>query len=215
MTKRDGRAPDHLTNDVLIRAMDDELSSFENVQVELHISMCDECAQRRQDLRVASDHVEAFAASLSPRLHGCERELLVRKLEALQAPIVASASGKVLRRFGWGMALAATLALAVIYAPKKGGSETGAPATASSLRPSETFEVNGETFVPLPYSNPDLPVSSSHVVEMQVPVSSLTDAGVPFGAGSPQQTALDHSVLADVLVGIDGQPLGLHILSEE
>ena len=45
------------------------------------------------------------------------------------------------------------------------------------------IEVGGETFVPLPYSNPDLPVNESRIVEMQVPVSALNDIGIVLGAG--------------------------------
>ena len=66
----------------------------------------------------------------------------------------------------------------------------------------------------LPYSNPDLSVNASHVVQMQVPVSSLTDAGLSFEPGSAEQAEFDHSVLADVLVGADGQPLGVHVIAE-
>ena len=75
------------------------------------------------------------------------------------------------------------------------------------------ISVNGETFIALPYSNPDLPVNGSRVVEMQVPVAALAQAGVavqPAWSGNG-----DGMVAANVLLGIDGQPLGIDVLGAE
>lgn len=215
MTKHYGQTPSHLSNDLLVRAIDDELSAPEAARVEAHLSQCAECKQRYQDLCLVSDRVEAFAAAIVPRsaMHG--RELLAEKLDRLPAKVSAQPAGAVLRRFGWGMALAATLALGVLFAPHKLHTVPDGAPLSSARHAVDTFEVNGEMFVALPYSNPDLPVSTSHIVQMQVPVSSLTDAGVSFEPIAAQQTAFDHSVLADVLVGMDGQPRGVHVLSEE
>jgi hypothetical protein len=80
---------------------------------------------------------------------------------------------------------------------------------------SNGFEVAGELFSPLPYSNPDLPIGAPHIVRMQVPVSSLSDAGIAFEPVSNQALTADSSVLADVLLGMDGQPLGVHVLGVE
>ena len=156
-----------------------------------------------------------MAAAIVPCPGPEARDQLVRKLDRQQSKRTTASPGKVLRRFSWGMALAATLAMGVLFAPRNVRKATSTAALSSAGRHVETFDVNGETFVALPYSNPDLPVSTSHIVQMQVPVSSLTDAGIAFEAVSTQQTALDHSVLADVLVGMDGQPLGVHVLSAE
>jgi hypothetical protein len=46
-----------------------------------------------------------------------------------------------------------------------------------------------------------------------VPVSTLASAGIfvePVASG-----LTDHTVLANVLLGIDGQPMGIHVLSVE
>jgi hypothetical protein len=74
-----------------------------------------------------------------------------------------------------------------------------------------TFELDGETFVALPDSNPGLPVNSARIVQMEVPVSSLADAGILVEAIAGD--AGDRSVLADVLLGADGEPRGVHVLS--
>jgi hypothetical protein len=78
-----------------------------------------------------------------------------------------------------------------------------------------SFDVAGETFVSLPYSNADLPINTPRIVRMQVPVASLLDAGVIFEPVSNDPGALDRSVLADVLIGMDGEPLGVHVIGSE
>ena len=50
---------------------------------------------------------------------------------------------------------------------------------------------------------------------MQVPVSSLTAAGIVFEPVSIGASSADRTVLADLLIGTDGQPLGVHILGVE
>ena len=115
-------------------------------------------------------------------------------------------------RFGWGMALAASLAVGIVVAPRhKTGTSTGERTSQVSAL-SNMIEVAGESFVPLPYSNPDFPVSESRIVEMQVPLSALNDVGIVLESVSNRESAPDRSVLADVLMGTDGQPLGVHVL---
>ncbi len=214
MTKRDELAPNHLTNSLLVRAIDDELSPAETAQVESHLPGCDECKQRLQDLHLVSDRVESAVDATLPHDSPVYRERLAQRLEA-RDPIATHDSRKVLRRFSWGMGLAATLAAGVLFAPWRGETGKTVPLVDSAPRAAQTFDVNGETFVSLPYSNPDLPVNPSHIVRMQIPVSSLADAGVVFEAVSTQVTAPDRSVIADVLLGVDGQPLGVHLLNPE
>jgi hypothetical protein len=117
-----------------------------------------------------------------------------------------------MRRFGWGMAIAATLALGILIAPKHREEQKPSSVTNSMA---DSLEVDGETFIALPYSNPDLPMGASHIVQMQVPVSSLADVGILLEPVSNEVSSLDRSVLADVLVGADGQPLGVNVLSFE
>jgi hypothetical protein len=91
----------------------------------------------------------------------------------------------------------------------------GAQVQQAAATASNAIEVDGETFVALPYSNPDLPSSAPRIVQMQVPASSLADVGIalePIANGVFNQ---DRTVLADVLLGADGQPLGVHVVSWE
>jgi hypothetical protein len=114
------------------------------------------------------------------------------------------------------MAIAATLALGIMVAPKQRSPiPEGAQVQQAAATASNAIEVDGETFVALPYSNPDLPSSAPRIVQMQVPASSLADVGIalePIANGVFNQ---DRTVLADVLLGADGQPLGVHVVSWE
>jgi anti-sigma factor RsiW len=204
--------PGHLANDVLIRALDDELAPKEAALVESHLSGCEECNRRSAGFRSLSGHIESFVAS-EPESRVAEREVLVRKLES-QAPrvLVRPRSSKLTRTIGWAMALAASLAVIAILSPR-----SNRPAKPTSVAiaqvQSGTVEVDGESFISLPYSNPDLPAAAAHIVQMQVPVASLTAAGIVFEPVSNGAPGSDRSVLADVLLGMDGQPLGVHVLS--
>lgn len=208
------KRPQHLLNDLLTRFLDDELSTVESAAAEQHLNGCAECRQKYHDLSRVSKSIENFAGRISPQFSGMERDALVVLLNT-EVRTSTRPPQRVLQRFAWGMALAASLTLGLILAPqfrhtevKTSGSVQDAQQAASLI------EVDGESFVPLPYSNPDLP-TTPHIVEMQVPVSSLTDAGVQFEAISNEVSNSDGSVLADVLLGIDGQPLGVHVLSVE
>lgn len=211
-----GPAMGHLPNDLLVAAINDELSLGETARVESHLSQCAECKQRYREFRDILGQVEALVSDTGSPSSVTQRQLLAKKLDSRQLQPALPSSSKVLRRFSWGMGIAATLALGIVFAPQHGFHSDPTVAETVAERPViDSFQVNGETFAALPYSNPDLPVSTSHIVQMEIPVSSLTDAGVAFEPVSTQEAALDHSVLADVLVGMDGQPLGVHVLSTQ
>jgi len=48
-----------------------------------------------------------------------------------------------------------------------------------------------------------------------VPVSSLADIGLGLEQVASEVSNQDRTVLADVLLGADGQPLGVHVVSWE
>lgn len=207
---------DHLTNELLVRAIDDELPESETVLVTAHLSHCHQCKQKHQELTLVSSRLETLLGSLAVGASYRERDSLKGRLEPHQQPTFgAHGAEKVLRRFGWGMAIAATLAIGILFAPRK----VDVPHTDQHTPPqsvgNETFEVDGETFVALPYSNADLPLNTPHIMQMRIPVSSLAAAGINFEPISSEVSQSGDSVLADVLLGIDGQPLGVHVTDVE
>jgi hypothetical protein len=207
MTKRD-----HLTSALLVKAMDAELTSGEAAFVMEHLARCEECREKYEGFRSTSLMIESGVAAVPVGDPLNERESLRQRLEAQQtAQRPGQTPERVLWRFGWGMAIAASIALGIVMAPRnKSTADKQHRVQAASFV--NAIEVGGESFVPLPYSNPDLPVNESRIVEMQVPVSALNDIGIVLESVSNRESASERSVLADVLMGADGQPLGVHVL---
>jgi hypothetical protein len=207
MTKRD-----HLTNALLVKAMDAELTSGEVASATEHLARCEECREKYEGFRRVSLAIESGVSAVPVGDPLSDRETLRQRLEARQtAQRPGQTPERVLARFGWGMAIAASIALAIVMAPRnKSTADNQHSVQAASF--ANAIEVGGESFVPLPYSNPDLPVNESRIVEMQVPVSALNDMGIVLESVSNRESVSERSVLADVLMGTDGQPLGVHVL---
>jgi hypothetical protein len=208
MTKQE-----HLTSGLLVKAMDAELTSGEAASVQEHLAACGECREKYDDFRRTSLAIETGFAGIPAGNRSGERESLRQKLEAGQTALhLAQTPERVMRRFGWGMAIAAGLALAIVVMPKHNSTSSKGEIEQAAATLVNAIEVGGETFVPLPYSNPDLPVNESRIVEMKVPVSALSELGIVLEPVSSRESGSDRSVLADVLMGTDGQPLGVHVL---
>ncbi|MBV9407037.1 MAG: zf-HC2 domain-containing protein [Acidobacteriaceae bacterium] len=204
------RSTDHLTDDLLVRAIDEELSGPEVVLVESHLASCEACRRRHQELRSLSLRVESAVTAFVPSFAEERRALLAQALDR-QRNARTSGRRTRIREWRWATALAAALAIGMLLSPLWMRHSASGPAAVHDVQSSSAIEVEGETFVPLPYSNPDLPLTT-HIVQMQVPVASLAQAGVILEPISSQVSAPDRSVLADVLLGVDGQPLGVHVI---
>ena len=209
---------DGLSWDLLVRAVDKELSQEEEQFVVGHLSACGSC--RREYVQIADLSLDIQSLVSRVTVAACDRarwEAVTQKQEALNP--ARQAPARVMRRVGWGMAIAATLAVGIILAPRPKSSSPESAQQAASVpgeaAVSSAIEVDGETFIALPYSNPDLPVSAPRIVQMQVPVSSLADVGIALDPAANDVFNQDRAVLADVLLGADGQPMGVHVVSWE
>jgi anti-sigma factor RsiW len=227
MSKAEASSEYHLSLDLLTRSLDEELSSAERFEVELHLTTCEVCRKEAERLGRASAAFESFVEVTAASNMSDSAQRKHRLQVALEAAVEHEAiptPGKVMRRFGWGISIAATLAFGILVAPRhdiapvakpKAAVVSEAQLSAATTQPA-SIEVDGESFTPLPYSNPDLPVGEEHIVQMQVPVSSLADVGIELEpVVSRMNRSEDSSVLADVLVGYDGQPRGVHVLGSE
>lgn len=205
---------DHLDNGLLIQFLDGELAGVgEFARVRTHLSTCALCRQKRDEFARLSSEIEKVAGTVPVSVLPEARAKLSNALLGKEgAESNWQNPATTMRRFGWGMAIAASLALGILLAPL----------VHRGIRPSQltpeqrtvaTLEVDGESFIAVPYSNPDLPLNAPRIVEMQVPASSLAAAGI-FLQPAANGTA-DRTVAADVLLGMDGQPLGVHLLSAE
>ncbi len=213
MKDHDEFTPAHPADALLIKAVDDELPVADALEVNSHLSACEDCRRRYHALRQISASIESAVAAPALELSQQQRARLERQMELTELAAPMPNASHVLRRLSWAAAIAAALAFLLMFVPQwNRAGKTAGPVAA--VQPS-AFEVDGESFVALPYSNPDLPLNASHIVQMQVPVSSLADAGIVFEPISNEGPASDRSVLADVLLGIDGRPLGIHVLNAE
>jgi anti-sigma factor RsiW len=207
---------ERLSWELLVRAVDKELSASEAQVVTDHLAQCADCRRECREIESFSAYVEAAVNRVEVVEQPADREKFAARIAQPDRVKAIRAPEKVLRRFGWGMAIAATLAMGLIVAPRQKVQTTDAP-TGGKAAAAETsaIEVDGETFVALPYSNPDLPSIAPRIVQMQVPLSSLAAIGIALEPVASQVLNQDRSVLADVLLGADGQPLGVHVVSWE
>ncbi len=209
------KASDHLTQDLLVRALDDELMPEQAAAVEAHLSACETCREQYEILRTLSIRLGTLVSAADTRPDEETRASLWQELEFREQQPVRRTPEKIIRRLEWSLAIAAGLALAAFLVPfssRHRPKPAGHPVIAET---NGTIEVDGETFIMLPYSNPELPLNAPHIVQMEVPVASLAEAGVTFEPIANEMANADDSVLADVLIGLDGQPLGIHILSAQ
>lgn len=202
---------DHVADDLLVNMIDDELPPERALLAGSHLNACAACRGRYEEFLKLSSRIETLIADAVPQSSFHERESLRKCLEAREGR--ARRAERVFRRFGWAIGIAATLAIAVVMVPHRKAQQ--AESDVASVTSSGTFEVNGETFVALPYSNPDLPLTAPHIMQMRVPAPSLAAAGIPLARISSETSAADGSVLADVLLGTDGQPMGVHVVEFE
>ncbi len=205
---------DHPEDGLLIQYSDGELSESQFVRVRLHLASCGECRNRRDEFVRLSNTVESLVAASIGEGPPDSRLNLARALVGAGDSIsVAESPMRVMRRFGWAMAIAAALAAGIVLIPRTNNTNESAPVKKSLAASSTSIYVNGENFIALPYSNPDLPVNAPRIVEMQIPASSLASAGLIL---EPVANSIgDRTVVANVLLGLDGQPIGVHVLSAE
>lgn len=204
---------DHPNDGLLVRYLDGELSDRRFLVVREHLASCSYCRHRQGEFASLSSEVQLLLAAGSAEVTVQLRERLEKALLARSGKPQKSVPAKVMRRFAWGMTIAAMLALGVLLAAYSEKRLTYAPVPEAAMLEARTISINGENFVSLPYSNPDLPLNAPRIVEMRVPISSLASVGiVPELVG---EGAGDHTVLANVLLGLDGQPRGVHVLEEE
>jgi anti-sigma factor RsiW len=208
---------ERLSWDLLVRWVDKELSQAEEVLVGTHLAECEACRREGAEIANVSRGIERAVMGVAVAEHSGDRvDLAARMGKTDSLKPIRQAPERVMRRFGWGMAIAAMLALGIVLAPKqKALLKESSPALETTAAAASAIDVDGETFIALPYSNPDLPASAPRIVQMQVPVSSLADIGIAMEPVANQVLNQDRSVLADVLLGADGQPLGVHVVSWE
>ena len=201
---------EHLSRETLVRAFDGELSTAERLEMSVHLSQCEQCLDAFDQVSDLSNDIARLVDGIfvaSPRQ---ARERLAEKLITTAAPHRRNRRSKVI---AWAAAVAAIVALAVglgIYSVTK-AARSHVPVLKANADKSGMERAAGPadmSFIRLPYSNPALALESEQIVRVNMRLSDLASAGVV--RMTTQGT--DAWVEADVLLGMDGEPYGIHVL---
>jgi hypothetical protein len=227
----------HLTQEEMVQAMDGELASNAQAELELHLANCEDCLNRFERLVQLSESlkhvVETALVSVPPQA----RDRLTASIEASRSEVRVRPPAL----WKWAAAAAGLAILMLLLVQQRPGavreiaatkteppSARREPAVAAHALPSRTrearsprhrpaktarqikadfFSIEG-AFIRLPYSDPSLPIQASDIIHVEVPLSSLANAGVIRAAPVPG----DPLVRADVLLGMDGQPSAIRLV---
>ncbi len=225
----------HLSDDLLIRSIDAEVStdlSFEErVYAERHLAACQFCRQRRQQWAESLDLVETGVASVIPPVPANSRMRLAAALQDLPIAVDADLAGS--RQLGPGLATVSVLPGEVNGVGRTARAKVGkatwwqlaaaaaiacAVLAGLALQPHSPFaavppsdygldQIADSDYLPLPYSSAVLPTAEAQVVQVEMPVSALRDAGIEVSSTDEEYVG------ADILLGLDGQPQGIRLLN--
>jgi hypothetical protein len=228
----------HLSEQQLVRALDKELPPDEQAEVDLHLASCEGCLEQYEALADLSERLSHVLETVPVSAPLNAREELHSRLRQPGSTVVRRHA---LRRWAW--VAAACIALAVLFSLNRGTPErrtqtqaqapktVNAPVVEPSTEPSrssaslrkavsapqprrtraKSAEISAPApFIRLPYSNPSLPLEAADIVRVQMRLSTLANSGVIRvmpGSG-------DGWVQADVLLGMDGEPYGIRLVSQ-
>ena len=200
----------HLSHEQLVLALDDELSGRDAEAVDDHLTTCPSCRDKYKELATLSVRLEQVMAGHSSAFDEAARGHLAAALHERERDERRRSKSRRFWALGWSTAaLAAALVFVSVWRPRP-AEHIDMPTTASAN--AGTFQAAGETFVALPYSNPDLPTSAPQIVQMRLPAASLAEAGIVLGPWSNGAAYGNRYVTADVVVGLDGEPRGVHVV---
>jgi hypothetical protein len=227
----------HLTHEEMVRLIDGELDAIAQARVETHLANCAECLKRYEDLAEFSGALNHAIETVLVPVPAAARP----RLEAAMEQRASIPALRPIPWWQWA-AMAAGLALVFLLLgqmrtrqPERDFQEThakmepaptvpAAPAPITAKKPSvarakhalptaarpvnddSTFE---NAFIRLPYSDPSLPVNTADIVRVEIPLSALASSGVV----RTQPGTADTLVKADVLLGLDGQPSAIRLVS--
>lgn len=211
----------HIPDGLLAKAVDEELTLDERLFVERHLAACPTCRERRRQWAELSDRVQDCVLAAPVSVPDLSRECL-----AASVGVPASASPAEVRRRRWILpragAAAAVACLVVLGSAGvfwKIGPWAGKRLDLSANRAAVVDDPRGDEgdFIPLPYSADAVP-DADRIVRVELPVSDLEEEGIlPAGVDSAAVYGAaygDGWVLADVAVGLDGQPAGIRLVDE-
>lgn len=228
----------HLTHEEMVCFIDGEMDAVAQGRVETHLANCAECLTRYEEFAefsgVLNHAIETIPIAVPPAARQRVEAAIEQRvnLPALQ-PIpwsrwAAVAAGLLITLFLLHhtsaplpeRAISETRARAQ---PTRPAFAAPAPAIAKSNRdearaaspvavhhiPRQQRSNVDNAFIRLPYSDPSLPINTADIVRVEIPLSALASSGII----RTQPGTADALVKADVLLGLDGQPSAIRLVS--
>lgn len=211
----------HLSEDLIARIVDNELTPTERLFAERHLATCTVCRQKRREWAEVAEQVQDLVLEQEPVVPANARQRLVSAL-AQGAPVAtASIPQEASAWWKWGAvaSVAASLAFLLSLPPVRTHmNELLNPfatkvqtATANGAANQASTEETERNYIPLPYSGVALAEGEEEIVRVQLPASDLANQGIiPPGA-----YAENSWVDADLLLGLDGQPQGIRLVNTD
>ncbi len=209
----------HLSDDLIARVVDNELTPTERLFAERHLAACKVCRQKRREWAEVAECVQDLVLEQEPIVPANARQRLVNALERRGPARAGSIRQEAPAWWKWGAvaAVAASLAFVLSLPPVRthlgelvNPSRHTAGTTDSAANQQSTDETE-RNFIPLPYSGVALADGEEEIVRVQMPVSALANEGIiPPGA-----YAENSWVDADLLLGLDGQPQGIRLVNAD
>ncbi len=210
----------HLSEDLIARVVDDELTPTERLYAEGHLAVCAECRQKRSEWAEIAEQVQDVVLDQEPVVPANARQRLANVFYRPEShrPVPVRQESPAWWRWGAVAAIAASLAFLISLPPVRTHlSELWNPAghaaqTAASQIESEPGLGDAErTFIPLPYSGLQLAEGEEEIVRVHMPVSALANAGIISAGAYAENSWVD----ADLLLGLDGQPQGIRLVNAD
>jgi anti-sigma factor RsiW len=208
----------HLSEDLIARIVDNELTPTERLFAERHLAICTACRQRRREWADVAEQVQDLVLDQEPVVPANARQRLLSALAKRTPGATVSIPQEAPAWWKWGAVAAAAASLAFLLSlpPVRthmsellnAGNSVQTAAAGASQSGTEDAEPD---FIPLPYSGVALAEGEEEIVRVQLPVSELANQGIiPPGA-----YAENSWVDADLLLGLDGQPQGIRLVNAD
>jgi anti-sigma factor RsiW len=211
----------HLSEDLIARVVDNELTPGERLFAEGHLAICAGCRKKRMEWAEMVERVEDAVLEIEPMVPADARQRLANALdrrESVGAVTLVRQEAPGWWKWGAVAAVAASLAFLISLPPVRTqmsnlGRTTVHPAAAAGIEGTSQTAAGepDRPFIPLPYSGVALAEGEEEIVRVQMPAEALANAGI-----IPPGSYADNSwVDADLLLGLDGQPQGIRLVNAD
>jgi anti-sigma factor RsiW len=211
----------HLSEDLIARIVDNELTPTERLFAERHLAICTDCRKKRREWAEVAEHVQDLVLEHEPVVPANARQRLVGALAQGTPMATGSIPQEAPAWWKWGAVAAVAASLAFLFSlpPVRthmnellnpSGTKVQTATANGAANQAGTEEVE-RSFIPLPYSGVALAEGEEEIVRVQLPASDLANQGIIAPGAYAENSWVD----ADLLLGLDGQPQGIRLVDAD